>query len=148
MSNLINSQSIIVGSNNTVTGYQGSIVTGSQNLAGTCGSIAIGGTIGAQGTAGPAGYQITDWKEELQKKYHNRFIIRTEYDAVDFSPTNIITDTHEVRVSKDTTTNNREYKFIPTNRSNIVKETDKFIQTLIIMIRDEKLDKIINGRKS
>jgi hypothetical protein len=136
MSNIINSQSIIGGSNNTITGYQGSIVAGSQNSAGTCGSIGIAGTIGAQGTAGPAGaWQITDWKEELQEKYNNRFTIKTEYDAMDFSPINLITDTNT----------NREYRFIPTNMSNIVKETDKFIQTLIVMIRDEKLDNIING---
>ena len=134
MSN-INSQSIIGGSNNTVTGYQVSIVAGSQNSAGTCGSIGIAGTIGAQGTAGPAGYQITDWKEELQQKYNNRFTIETKYDAMTFAPTNLITDT----------TTNREYIFIPTNISNIVNETDKFIQTLIVMIRDEKLDNIING---
>lgn len=54
---------------------------------------------------------------------------------MDFSPINLITDT----------TTDREYKFIPKSMSNIVNETDKFIQTLIVMIRDEKLDNIING---
>jgi hypothetical protein len=135
MSN-INSQSIIGGSNNTVTNTN-TIVAGSQNSAGTCGSIGFGGIIGANGTGGPGSgaYQITDWKEEMQEKYNNRFIIKTDYDAMTFAPTNIITDTNT----------NREYIFIPTNMSNIVKETDKFIQTLIVMIRDEKLDNIING---
>jgi hypothetical protein len=122
--------------NSIIAGYN-NIVTGSQNSIGTCGSIGFGGTIGANGTGGPGSgaYQITDWKEEMQKKYHNRFIIKTDYDAMTFAPTNIIIDN----------TTNREYIFIPKNMSNIVKETDKFIQTLIVMIRDEKLDNIING---
>jgi len=116
---------------------------GIAQITGSQGSIGI---TGAKGTPGNQ-FQIEEL-EELQKKYHNRFIIRIEYDDVDLSPTILIKDTHEVRVSKDTTTTDREYKFIPKSISNIVNETDKFIQTLIVMIRDEKLDKIINGRKS
>ena len=145
------SNSIIGGFNNTATNTntivvgQGSI--GVSGSIGVCGSIGMTGSIGANGTGGPGSgaYQITDWKEEMQEKYNNRFIIKTDYDAMDFSPINLITDTHEVRVSKDTTNTNREYRFIPKSMSNIVNETDLFIQTLIVMIRDEKITNIING---
>jgi len=104
-----------------------------------------GGVAGHQGTSGPGGFQITDWREDIMNKYHNRFIIKTDYDTMSFTPTNIIIDTHEVRVSKDTTKTNKEYKFIPNSISNIVEETEQFIQRLIITIRDEKITKIING---
>jgi hypothetical protein len=124
--------------NSIIGGYK-NIVTGSQGSIGVCGSIGFGGIIGTNGTGGPGSgaYQITDWKEELQKKYNNRFIIKTDYDAMTLAPTNLITDNNT----------NREYIFIPTNMSNIVNETDKFIQTLIVMIRDEKLTHIFNGSK-
>ena len=120
-------------SNNTIIGTYGSIGTGGS--IGTQGSIGIGGITGAQGTAGPAGFQITDWKEDIQKKYHNRFIIKTDYDTMSFAPTNIITDNRT----------NKEYEFTPKSMSNIVEETDLFIQGLIIEIRDEKITDIING---
>jgi hypothetical protein len=120
-------------SNNTIIGTYGSIGTGGS--IGTQGSIGIGGITGAQGTAGPAGFQITDWKEDIQKKYHNRFIIKTDYDTMSFAPTNIITDNRT----------NKEYEFTPKSMSNIVEETDLFIQALITIIRDEKITDIING---
>jgi hypothetical protein len=138
-----NSNTIIGGYNNTVTstcssiiGGQGSIGANNQWLpiaSGVCGSI------GAQGTSGPGSgaYQITDWKEDIMNKYNNRFIIKTDYDAMTFAPTNIITDTKT----------NKEYKFTPKSISNIVEETDLFIQALITIIRDEKLTHIFNGSK-
>ena len=94
-----------------------------------------GGVAGHQGTSGPGGFQITDWREDIMNKYHNRFIIKTDYDTMSFTPTNIIIDTKT----------NKEYKFIPNSISNIVEETEQFIQRLIITIRDEKITKIING---
>ena len=117
---------------NTIKGTSGSI--GIQGSIGTQGSIGI---TGAQGTGGPGSgaYQITDWKEDIMKKYHNRFIIKTDYDTMSFAPNNII---------KDTKTN-KEYEFKPQSISNIVNETDQFIQALITIIRDEKLNTIING---
>lgn len=134
--------SIIGGCNNTVTSTSSSIIIGQGSIGisgsiGTCGSIGIGGSIGAQGTAGPGSgaWQITDWKEELMKKYNNRFTIETDYDAMSFAPNNIITDTKT----------NKEYEFKPQSISNIVEETDLFIQALITIIRDEKLNTIING---
>lgn len=120
--------SIIGGCNNTATSTCSSII-GGQGPIGTCGSI---------GTQGQAGYQIIDWKENIQKKYNNRFIIQTDYDTMSFAPTNIITDTRT----------NKEYEFKPNNISDIMNETDKFIQGLIIEIRDEKITTIFNGPES
>jgi hypothetical protein len=120
---------------------------GSQGSIGTCGSIGINGysgigstvgITGLQGTAGPRGYQITDWKDELMKKYP-RFTITTEYeDAMTFAPTNIIIDNRT----------NEEYKFKPSNISDIMNETEQFIQRLIITIREDKINTIINGTES
>jgi len=92
-----------------------------------------GGVAGHQGTAGPGGW-ITDWKEDMMKKYP-RFTIKTEYDDKTFSPTNIIIDNRT----------NEEYKFKPQFTSDIMNETEQFIQGLIITIRDEKITTIING---
>jgi hypothetical protein len=71
-------------------------------------------------------------------KYHNRFIIKTDYDTMSFTPTNIITDTRT----------NKEYKFIPKSMSDIENVTDRFIQQLIITIRDETLNTLINVSES
>jgi len=125
--------SIIAGCNNTVTNTCSSIIIGhGSTTLGTCGGLQ---TIKTQGQAG---YQITDWKEDIMKKYNNRFTIETEYDSMSFAPNNIITDTKT----------NKEYNFTPNNMSNIVNETDKYIQELITIIRDEKLNNIINGSES
>ena len=134
--------SIIGGCNNTATSTCSSII-GGQGPIGTCGSIGIGGSIGtcgSIGTTGSVGYQgyMTDWKEDIQKKYHNRFIIKTDYDTMSFAPTNIITDNRT----------NKEYEFTPKSMSNIVEETDLFIQALITIIRDEKITDIFNGSES
>jgi hypothetical protein len=130
----MSNKTIMGGCNNIVTNTCSSIIGGQVSTTlGTCGSIAIGGTIGAQGTAGPAGYQIKDWKEDIMNKYP-RFIIKTDYDTMSFAPTNIITDTNT----------NKEYEFKPQSISNIVEETEQFIQSLIIIIRDEKLNDIFN----
>ena len=94
------------------------------------------GTTGHQGTSGPQGY-MTDWEEDMMKKYP-RFTIKTEYDAMTFSPTNIIIDNRT----------NEEYKFKPQFTSNIMNETDQFIQGLIITIREDKINNIINGTQS
>lgn len=126
-----NSNTIIGGCNN-ITSTCSSII-GGQGSIGVSGSIGMTGSIGATGTVG---YQsIIDWKEEIMKKYNNRFIIKTDYDTMSFAPTNTITDTKT----------NKEYEFKPKNISNIVEETDLFIQALITIIRDEKLENIING---
>ena len=96
-----------------------------------------GGHTGITGHPGPGGYQITDWKDELMKKYP-QFTIKTEYDAMTFAPTNTIIDNRT----------GEEYKLTPSNISNmsdIINETDLFIQKLIITIRDEKITTIING---
>ena len=108
-----------------------------------------GGHGGITGHPGPGGYQIkvvgtTDWKEDMMKKYP-RFTIKTEYDAMTFSPTNIIIDNRT----------NEEYKFKPQSGTTatitaggvttIMNETEQFIQSLIITIRDEKITNIING---
>ena len=123
--------SIVAGYNNTVTG--------SQNSIGTCGRIGFGGTIGANGTGGPGSgaYQITDWKEELQNKYP-RFTITTEYDDMTFAPTSIIIDNNT----------GKEYKLKPSNISDIMNETDRYIQGLIVTIREDKINTIINGTES
>jgi hypothetical protein len=119
-------KTIMGGCNNTVTNTCSSIIGGQVSTTlGTCGSI---------GTQGQAGYQIKDWKEDIMNKYHNRFIIKTDYDTMSFAPTNIITDTNT----------NKEYEFKPQSISNIVEETEQFIQSLIIIIRDEKLNDIFN----
>jgi hypothetical protein len=122
--------SIIGGSNNKVTNTCSSIIGGQRSIN-TCGSISIGGSISTQGQAG----YLTDWKDDMMKKYPN-FTIKTEYDTFSFVPTNnIITDNKT----------NKEYKFTPNSISNIVEETEQFIQTLITTIRDEKITNIING---
>ena len=104
------------------------ILTGSRGQA---------GITGHQGTSGPGGYQITDWKEDLQKKYP-RFTITTEYDAMSFAPTSIIIDNNT----------KEEYKLKPSNISDIMNETDRYIQQLIITIRDKKINDIINDTES
>ena len=115
---------------------------------GTCGSIGSQGSIGIngysgigitglQGTAGPRGYQITDWKEDMMKKYP-RFTITTEYDDMTFAPTNTIIDKRT----------NKEYKLTLTSISDIMNETEQFIQRLIITIREDKINDIINGTES
>jgi hypothetical protein len=123
----MSNNTIIVGRNNTATSTCSSII-GGQGPIGTCGSI---------GTQGQAGYQIKDWKEDIMNKYHNRFIIKTDYDTMSFAPTNIITDTKT----------NKEYEFKPQSMSNIVEETEQFIQELIIIIRDEKITNIFDASK-
>jgi hypothetical protein len=121
--------SIIGGSNNKVTNTCSSIIGGQRSIN-TCGSISIGGSISTQGQAG----YLTDWKDDMMKKYPN-LIIKTDYNTMSFAPTNIITDTRT----------NKEYEFTPNSISNIVEETEQFIQTLITTIRDEKITNIING---
>jgi len=95
-----------------------------------------GGSTG--GSTGSGGYQTTDWKEDIQNKYHNRFTITTEYDAMTFAPTNTIIDKRT----------NKEYKLTLTSISDIMNETDLFIQQLIVTIRDKKINTIINGSES
>ena len=120
---------IIGGINNKVINTCGSIVGGINKT-----STGITGTTGLQGSSGPGGW-ITDWKEDMMKKYP-RFTIKTEYDDKTFSPTNnIIIDNRT----------NEEYKFKPQFTSDIMNETEQFIQGLIITIRDEKITTIING---
>jgi hypothetical protein len=124
---------------------------GSQGSMGTCGSIGINGysgigITGHQGTAGPQGY-MTDWKEDMMKKYP-RFTIKTEYDAMTFTPTNIIIDNNT----------QKEYKFKPQSGTTatitaggvttIMNETEQFIQRLIVTIREDKINNIINGSES
>jgi 23S rRNA maturation-related 3'-5' exoribonuclease YhaM len=92
-----------------------------------------GGVAGHQGVQGQAGY-MTDWKEDMMKKYP-RFTIKTEYDPMTFAPTNKIIDKRT----------NKEYKLTLTSISDIMNETDLFIQQLIVTIRDKKINDIING---
>lgn len=99
----------------------------------TYGSRGQAGITGHQGTSGPGGY-MTDWKEDMMKKYP-RFIIKTEYDPMTFAPTNKIIDKRT----------NKEYKLTLTSISDIMNETDLFIQQLIVTIRDKKINDIING---
>jgi hypothetical protein len=110
------------GYNNVAIGYNNS----------TSGPVGISGHNGISGVPGV----ITDWKEDMMKKYP-RFTIKTEYDPMTFSPTNIIIDN----------TTGEEYEFTPTNISNIVDETDKYIQSLINIIRDEKITNLLNDTK-
>ena len=121
MSNIVNNISII----NTTT----TIVTGS---IGVTGSTGIGGSTGLTGSTGYQGFQITDWKEDMMRKYP-RFTIKTEYDVMTFSPTSIIIDK----------TTNKEYKYKATNVTYIVDETEQFIQSLVIILRDEKINNIL-----
>lgn len=97
----------------------------------TSGSGGHGGITGHQGTI-TADY-LTKQKS-IQKKYHNRFTITTEYDIDGI--TNTIIDNRT----------NKQYKIKhTTNQSNIVNETEQFILGLIIRIRDEKISQVING---
>lgn len=118
---------------------------GSQGSIGTCGSQGLHGIIGSQGsigTTGLQGTQITDWKNELESKYP-RFTIKTEYDPMTmFAPSSTIQI-----IDKRT---NEEYKFmsIYSNMSKIVEETEQFIQRLIVTIREDKINNIINGTES
>jgi len=106
----------------------------------TSGSRGQGGIKGHQGSSSGSagGYQITDWKEDIMNKYHNRFTIKTEYDTVTmtFNPIPVVIDNNT----------NKLYKINHTSGSyNIMNETDRFIQQLIITIRDEKITQVING---
>jgi hypothetical protein len=110
----------------------------SQGSIGTCGSIGI---TGLQGTTGPRGYQITDWKEDMMKKYP-RFTIKTEYDPMTmFTPSTL-------QIIDNNT--GEEYKFmsIILDILQLVEETDLFIKQLIVTIREDKINTIINGTES
>ena len=84
-----------------------------------------------QTTSGPSA-MITDWKEELMKKYP-RFTIKTEYNSKTMAPNNIVIDNNT----------NIEYKFKAQSIYDIMNETEQFIQQLIISIRDQKINKIL-----
>ena len=129
MSNIVNNISIINTTNTSiVTGSIG--VTGSTGIGGSTG---LTGSTGYQtGSTGYQGFQITDWKEDMMRKYP-RFTIKTEYDVMTFSPTSIIIDK----------TTNKEYKYKATNVTYIVDETEQFIQSLVIILRDQKINNIL-----
>ena len=122
--------SIIGGYNNTATSTCSSIIGGGP--IGTCGGLQ---TINTQGQAG---YQITNWQDELENKYNNRFTIKTEYDNMTFAPIITVIDNNT----------NKEYKLKQQFTHTQPEETDLFIQELIITIRDEKLNTLINGSES
>jgi hypothetical protein len=125
------SNKIIGGHNNISIGTCGSL--GIQGSLGTCGTSGIHGTIGItghQGTSGPGGF-MTDWKVELMKKYP-RFTIMTDYSIN--GPSNIIIDNNTGLEYKLTSTSNS-----PLSLSNIIDETEQFIQQLIIDIRHNKI---------
>jgi hypothetical protein len=103
------------------------------------GSRGQGGSTSHQGSSsGSAGaFQITDWKDELMRKYP-QFTIKIEYEPMlnYIDPIHIIIDNRT----------NKQYKIKHTNnQSNIMNETEQFIQGLIIKIRDEKITQVING---
>jgi hypothetical protein len=103
----------------------------------TQGSRGQGGITGHQGTSGPGAFQITDWKDELMRKYP-QFTIKIEYEPMlnYIDPIHVVTDNRT----------NKQYKIKhTTNQSNIMNETEQFIQGLIITIRDEKITQVING---
>lgn len=130
-------------------GTQGSIgSTGSVGAQGVCGvrsttghnNVAIGynstsGPVGMSGHTGISGVPgvMTDWKDELMKKYHMRFVIKSEYDAMTFAPSFTIIDTN----------NFNEYKLKPKSMSDSNIEVDEYIQKLIIDIREEKITNIL-----
>ena len=101
----------------------------------TSGSGGHGGITRHQGTSGPGGY-MTDWKEDMMKKYP-QFTIKIEYELMN----NYIDPIHVI-IDKIT---NEEYKFKHSIMSNWMYETEQFIQELIITIRDEKITQVING---
>ena len=98
--------SVALGYNNISTGYN---------------NIAIGHSI------------ITDWKDDVMKKYHMRFTIKSEYDEMTFAPLFTIIDTN----------NFNEYKIKPKGIPGIHIEVDEYIQKLIIDIREEKITNIL-----
>ena len=103
----------------------------------TQGSTGQAGITGHQGTSGPGAFQITDWKDELMRKYP-QFTIKIEYEPMlnYIDPIHVVTDNRT----------NKQYKIKhTTNQSNIMNETEQFIQELIIKIRDEKITQVING---
>jgi len=103
----------------------------------TQGSTGQAGITGHGGTSGPGAFQITDWKDELMRKYP-QFTIKIEYEPM----LNYIDPIHVVTDNKT----NKQYKIKhTTNQSNIMNETEQFIQELIITIRDEKITQVING---
>ena len=126
--------------NNTNIGTNGSIGTQGitsrsiTQITGTSGLHGVIGSNGIQGTSGPAG---SDWKQIIEDKYKNRFIIKTEYDAITLAPTTIIIDNNT----------GEEYKFKPLSMYNIMNETENFINELIITLRDLKINNIINENK-
>ena len=70
----------------------------------TSGSRGQGGIKGHQGSSSGSagGYQITDWKEDIMNKYHNRFTIKTEYDTVTmtFNPIPVVIDNNTNKLYK------------------------------------------------
>lgn len=115
-----------------IQGICGTQGNSSVNVTKTCGSNGGGitGVTGHQGTSGPGGF-MTDWKVELMKKYP-RFTIMTDYSIN--GPNNIIIDNNTGLEYKLTSTSNS-----PLSLSNIIDETEQFIEQLIIDIRHNKI---------
>jgi hypothetical protein len=134
----MSSKNSVCGSTGTFVGTQGvcgvkSTTTGYNNVAigynSTSGPAGMSGHTGISGVPGV----MTDWKDELMKKYHMRFSIKSEYDAMTFAPSFTIIDTN----------NFNEYKLKPKSISDSHIEVDEYIQKLIIDIREEKITNIL-----
>ena len=110
--------SVALGYNNISTGYN-NIAIGHNSTSG-------GGVPGLSGI-------ITNWKDDVMKKYHMRFTIKSEYDVMTFAPLFTIIDTN----------NFNEYKIKPKGIPGIHIEVDEYIQKLIIDIREEKITNIL-----
>jgi hypothetical protein len=123
-------------------------VCGSTGAQGVCGIRSTTGynnvAIGYNSTSGPSGMSghtgisgvpgvMTDWKDDIMKKYHMRFSIKSEYDAMTLAPSFTIIDTN----------NFNEYKLKPKSMSDSHIEVDEYIQKLIIDIREEKITNIL-----
>lgn len=112
----------------------------SNNVYGVCGStgsisVALGYnniSTGYNNISGVPGV-MTDWKDDVMKKYHMRFTIKSEYDVISFTPLFTIIDTN----------NFNEYKIKPKGIPGIHIEVDEYIQKIIVDTREEKITEIL-----
>jgi hypothetical protein len=87
------------------------------------------GISGSMGTSGPSGYGIN----EVKRKYMNRFNIDAFLEPDNFMPLYKIIDN----------ITGVEYKLRPTSMITIIEELENYLNELIINIRNEKINNII-----
>ena len=108
--------------------------TGSSGYIGTSGVHSVIGSTGNQGTAGPRGTRTLQMIEYIIDKFNNRFILNNyKVDNKTFLPKFIITDNFTLK----------EHQFDTISMININKDFQSFINNIIIVERDTKINNLL-----